>query len=252
MSSTILHDPTFPHGAPDGYQQGCHGSQCPAPVACRDVQTRYRGDYGFRRRIDAGETAESIVADETARAEQTKRAEVAAARAARLAVRKSRVKPNQPPKQRTWFPYDTLRTLHAEGLTDTEIMARMGKSRQSVGDARRNLGLPANTKRSSRITEQYPALHAEGLTDQQIADRLGAHPQYIHRVRRDLGLKPNPVPRPTKAPAILALSATGATPDEIAAQLGLTAKYVERTVNLASKTPEAPAQSGASSIQEAA
>ena len=42
------------HGSVAGYRSGCRGSQCPAPVACREVHRRYNGDVEFRRRIDAG------------------------------------------------------------------------------------------------------------------------------------------------------------------------------------------------------
>lgn len=201
MSSSILHDPTFPHGTPDGFREGCAGSACPAPVPCRAVHMRYNGDYGFRKRIDAGEPAVDIIEAEKATAAAVKRAEAAAERAARLRVKKVK-KPKPATSPRVWFPYGELRAMHAAGLTDTDMMSRLGKSRQSVGDARRKLGLPANTPRPVLIADQYPVLHAEGLTDQQIAVRLGAHPQYINKVRRDHGLKPNPAKRTSTRKAL--------------------------------------------------
>lgn len=54
----------FPHGTVEGFNQGCRGSQCPAVIQCRVVQLRYAGDYGFRKRLDAGMSVDEIVAAE--------------------------------------------------------------------------------------------------------------------------------------------------------------------------------------------
>ncbi|KQQ65053.1 hypothetical protein ASF63_13865 [Microbacterium sp. Leaf320] len=79
MSADILSDPTYPHGTKTGFQSGCHGSHCPGAMTCRDVHTRYQGDYGFRKLIDAGVTPEQII-------DQERRAAKAAEEAARAAL----------------------------------------------------------------------------------------------------------------------------------------------------------------------
>jgi hypothetical protein len=80
----------FPHGTPDGYRAGCRGGVCPAPMPCRDVYTRHCGDYGFRRRFDAGVPLAEIVAQDAAEQAGASLRDSAAARA--LAERASGVK----------------------------------------------------------------------------------------------------------------------------------------------------------------
>lgn len=80
-----LFAPGFPHGTPDGWQQGCRGAACPNHgtdlPTCREAHRRYVGDYQYRRAVDAGETPPSEAAAALAAAESAVAA--AAARAAR-------------------------------------------------------------------------------------------------------------------------------------------------------------------------
>lgn len=64
MSAADLLDDGFPHGTLDGYREGCRGSHCAAPIACRDVYRRYSGDAEFRRLIDSGNTLNVKIARE--------------------------------------------------------------------------------------------------------------------------------------------------------------------------------------------
>lgn len=56
----------FPHGTKEGYARGCRGGSCigvmEVGISCSTAQTRYQGDYGFRKRVDAGWTPAEIVA----------------------------------------------------------------------------------------------------------------------------------------------------------------------------------------------
>lgn len=59
MSSMDLFEDGFPHSTPAGYEAGCRGSHCPGKdehgFSCSEAHVRYAGDYGYRRRVDAGE-----------------------------------------------------------------------------------------------------------------------------------------------------------------------------------------------------
>jgi len=85
--SAALFDPEFPHGTVQGFNEGCRGSQCPAPVECRTVHMRYSGDYGFRKRIDAGMSVSEIVEIEAAAVAEGAALVAAARRAEREAER---------------------------------------------------------------------------------------------------------------------------------------------------------------------
>ncbi|TFD27482.1 hypothetical protein [Cryobacterium cryoconiti] len=59
MSTLDLYSDDFPHGTPDGFEQGCRGSACPNQttdaMTCRKAHMRYQGDYQYRKAIDAGQ-----------------------------------------------------------------------------------------------------------------------------------------------------------------------------------------------------
>lgn len=61
MSALDLLDDSFPHGTPEGFRAGCRGGACPAPLSCRAVNTRYSGDFTFRRLIDSGMPLDEIL-----------------------------------------------------------------------------------------------------------------------------------------------------------------------------------------------
>ena len=115
MHAFDLIDDSFPHGTPEGFRQGCRGSACPAPLSCRAVNTRYSGDFTFRRLIDSGmrleeilerDAAEHVGARERDRAAELeqRRAEAAARTSTRIGARPalpkraSRPRSARPPK----------------------------------------------------------------------------------------------------------------------------------------------------------
>lgn len=96
---------TFAHGTPAGWDHGCRGANCANHGTeldtCERARTRYAGDYGYRKRIDAGWTTEQIheadVAEAIAVAEVERRARVAVREAARTLPAP---KPVRVPKER--------------------------------------------------------------------------------------------------------------------------------------------------------
>ena len=75
----------FPHGTPRGFTEGCRGAACPALISCRDIHTRYAGDWSFKRLIDAGTPIEEIIARENAERDGVRERDRAATRADRHA-----------------------------------------------------------------------------------------------------------------------------------------------------------------------
>jgi hypothetical protein len=70
MSGADLLEDGFPHSTPQGYKAGCQGRSCPGTadngISCADSFARYQGDYGFRKKVDAGMSPKEIVAAERA------------------------------------------------------------------------------------------------------------------------------------------------------------------------------------------
>lgn len=85
MSTLDLLDDSFPHGTPDGYRRGCRTAACPAALPCRDVYTRYIGDFSFARLINAGVPLAEILEREAAERTGIRQRDKEAARAARAA-----------------------------------------------------------------------------------------------------------------------------------------------------------------------
>lgn len=140
--------------------------------------------------------------------------------------------------------YKDIRTLHAQGLNDTEIAGRLGLPFSSVNYARREvLGLPANANRGSRTqvdVDMIRTLHAQGLDDTQIAKEMGFSPVTIGEHRRKLRLKAHRKSRQdgprryyfvyeAKTDKLLAYG----TAKECAAQLGVTLDSFYCTVSRA-------------------
>lgn len=208
MNSHIIHDPNFPHGSPDGFQKGCHGSHCPATVKCIDVHIRYVGDWTFRKALDAGMTAAEFVATEQERAQEaaqagkeTRQAQTReAARARHNEARRQRREAKKPTRQlvrdgviRTELQAQ-IHALHRRGRTDGEIGLELGKTREQVKAIRGALKFAPN--KLPTIEARLKELHGEGKTDMEIATELGKHHRYIAARRRDFGLPLN-----RKAPA---------------------------------------------------
>ncbi|MFJ6429691.1 hypothetical protein [Microbacterium maritypicum] len=165
MTADIITDTTYPHGTAEGFMNGCRGSHCPAPMACRDVHTRYNGDFAFRRQINAGATPVEIVAAEEEQAREAARAELAAkkaeggalqsaetreaARERHNAARRAKRAANLIP-QKALIPRDKLAALLDEGLTDRQIGERLGFTRRQIAGARNTAKLPRNPDNNCR------------------------------------------------------------------------------------------------------
>jgi hypothetical protein len=149
VSADILSDPTHPHGTVPGFTKGCRGAHCPAPVACREVHSRYKGDFAFRKAMDSGLTAAEVVAQERAAADEARRAAREAAAAARRPKAKVRAAPK--PKVRraatTPFQRDVERLVTVERMTDNQTGDALDKTREQVASVRKYLGIPANHER---------------------------------------------------------------------------------------------------------
>lgn len=188
MTSSILHDPTFPHGTPEGLISGCGSSRCPAPIPCRDVHRRFAGDYTFRTRYLAGIPLAEIVEQDAREAEEARVAARAAARAAqkKQPARRKPATSSTRPVAVPLIPRAELRAMLDEGLTDRQIGERTGFTRRQVSGARSTAGYERNpaqrgTGRNSIDTLLPTVAHLE-LAD--AAKALGRSPDYVRRRRQ--------------------------------------------------------------------
>jgi hypothetical protein len=133
---------------------------------------------------------------------------------------------------------DVVAQLVRKGLTDRQIAERLDANLGSVGDARRDVGLPANTPprtlrtpRPSRVPEdRLRELHAAGLLDPAIAAELGVSPNAVHDARKRLGLPSNyRTPAKIDPDEVRRLADEGLTDRAIAARLECAAETVLRT-----------------------
>lgn len=214
MKALDMLDDSFPHGTVEGFNLGCKGGHCPAPMSCRDVRTRYHADWGFRKAVDGGMTAAELLEREQADAaaaiesdRAAREAEREAQRAEAKAAREARRSPRAPRAPRTPRPSirpDVLR-LHAEGLTDAEISRQLSVSRPWVSKIRADAGLekvfrpgkPRPERRRDR-TPEVAEMYELGMRDDAIAAELGLNINYVGTLRRSLGLPTHPLPRERK------------------------------------------------------
>lgn len=187
MNADILSDPSHPHGTTEGFAKGCRGSHCPAPMSCRDVHFRYQGDYGFRKKLDAGMTLTEIAESERPAVKVVARHPA-----------KEKVKPE--PKGRAKSKHrDSVRELHAEELLDCEIAEKIGLSRRQVASIRIALKLPAHRNIDPDLVREH---HAAGMNDRQIAAAINATRKRkttrgsVFGIRKRLGLPANLTPAP--------------------------------------------------------
>jgi len=64
-SDVLLDDGSFPHGTPQGWEDGCRGGSCPAAredglLSCAQAKIRYNGDFAYKRMVDGGMTPQQI------------------------------------------------------------------------------------------------------------------------------------------------------------------------------------------------
>jgi hypothetical protein len=156
MNADIITDASFPHGTPQGYGLGCHGSHCPSEIPCRDVHTRYNGDYSFRRQYDTGMTALDIITLEREQAEQAARARPGTRAKASTGDRRAAANRSRADNL-ALIPRNTLRQLLDEGLTDAQIGQRLGLTRRQVTGTRAKTGWAHNPDRNRRTTTPAPA-----------------------------------------------------------------------------------------------
>lgn len=156
MNADIITDASFPHGTPQGYSLGCHGTRCPAELSCHVVGIRYRGDWEFKKQIDAGLTLEQIVTLEREQAERAARARPGTRAKASTGDRRAAANRSRADNL-ALIPRDTLRQLLDEGLTDAQIGQRLGYTRRQVTGTRAKTGWAHNPDRNRRPSTPAPA-----------------------------------------------------------------------------------------------
>lgn len=249
MNADIITDTTFPHGTTAGYTDGCRGAHCPAPMACRDVHRRYAGDWAFKKQIDAGASVEQILAAEAEQARAALEAE-RAAREADRAARRAAAKAQRPkpaakkrPRRTSTGPMTDLQIrvakLHAMGMTDAEVGAELGKTREQARATRRHLGLPVNP--THRTIDDVRELHSQGLDDVAIAKKLGKETGHVAMLRRKAGLPVIPHPR-TKLDRdeMRRLHAAGYTDKQLADHFGVPRHVAQKRRSYLKLTPNKP------------
>ena len=171
----ILSD-DFPHGTVTGHRSGCKTNHCPAPIPCHEFARRVVSDWQFSKRVAAGWSVVELHAADVSEAEERRQAERSANRRIREAVKREskaakkmaryrygeQVRPT--PKPFTDAEIADLRRMNAEGKTDTEITAAMGRPFGSVTAKRSALGLPRN-KPAQVIPHGTYAGYAAGCRD---------------------------------------------------------------------------------------
>jgi len=108
MSGLDLVTDGFPHGTPEGYQQGCKGGGACAGketgMTCTQANTLYQSDYEYRKLVDAGSTPGQIrshYAEKLIREKAVRDAARAAEKPQKVKkVRKPARNPRQPQKTR--------------------------------------------------------------------------------------------------------------------------------------------------------
>lgn len=198
MNADIIHDPTFPHGTADGFRRGCRGAHCPSPMACRDVHTRYQGDWAFRKQIDAGTPLAVIVAQEQEAARLVAEAEKAARRRrpgprAKAKGTDGRAAANRARAEgKALIPRHVLRELLDEGLTDRQIAERVGLERRQITGARNNAGWERNPDKKGNRTSIDAKLPSVAHLDHEAAAKaLNRSAEYIKR-RRQIAARNQP------------------------------------------------------------
>lgn len=171
MSGLDLLVDGFPHGTIEGHTAGCRGEICPAKRehgwSCAGAVIRFRGDFVFRRRVEAGMGPSEIAAADAEDARVAREAERAAVVAERLAARaaaavsKPKVrrvrerKTSRRPRVFTEWELQRIRELHALRWTDGRIGAEIGRPASSVQDHRSGMGLAPVVK------EPPPIIHGK-------------------------------------------------------------------------------------------
>ena len=67
MNGLDMIEDTFPHGTIEGHRLGCKSGACPSKAAggdsCAQAMIRYRGDWEYKKAVDAGEVPPPMIHD---------------------------------------------------------------------------------------------------------------------------------------------------------------------------------------------
>lgn len=84
---------------------------------------------------------------------------------------------------------ETIRDLHADGLTDSEIASVVGLGYDRIKVRRSGLGLRPNPRPRSVDHDLVVQLLKEGRTSRSIAAEVKCSPSYVSRIGRREGIK---------------------------------------------------------------
>lgn len=212
-ASEIQMDESLPHGTREGFTAGCKGSHCPGVervgMSCRQASIRYAGDWSYRRRIDAGMSAEAIAAEDAHEGVVHQPSEDADTRKVKFDVLETVTMASSEtpikladfgevrtsmrvPKwavRRVWVAIAPDGTLHGPFDSHGDSIAFVGGNPVAPVTA-----APVPEKRKwRRYTDddlaQLRELHAQGLSDTEIAREMG-RPEVGQKLR-SLGLPGN-------------------------------------------------------------
>jgi len=189
MNADIQLSDTHPHGTPAGFSEGCHGSHCPAVMACRDVHRRYVGDFSFKRRFDAGVTLVQIMAQDAEEAAQERLKARQDTRVKRAQKRRSQGNAANLRLAVRLIPEPVLRQNLADGLTDQQIADLHQLERAQITKMRSYLHLPCNPARRSGAEAIALVRTVAHLSNEDAAKELGLSIEYIRKRRRDIRLE---------------------------------------------------------------
>ena len=111
-------------------------------------------------------------------------------------TRNGNERPLRSSRRLTELEHTERRILHAEGLSDAQIAARVGVHKESIEGWRRRYKLPPNaTDHFNGLNDAEEQrrfdLHAEGMSDQMLANTIGSTQAAISSWRRRRGLPAN-------------------------------------------------------------
>jgi hypothetical protein len=155
----------FPHGTREGYQKGCHSKgACMGPLdglpTCVEANMRYSSDYGYRKRVDAGDSPQAIAEADRAAAAAPKTATPTKPRPAGVTVEQS-VEPLRESEPSGKFMSDEevalMLRLHSDGLSDGAIARELGRAQANISRQLRKRNLASNGRTTRTAADpQYP------------------------------------------------------------------------------------------------
>ena len=243
MSALDMLEDGFPHGTVDGYTRGCRTNHCPAPITCSVVRTRYVSDWAFRKRVDAGWTAEQITEQDAVEAEAARVVARAVARREREKARAKAARAKRPARTgvgRPWTDEDVaqLRRLTAACVSDVDIAERLDRGKHAVHTKRNELGIRRPDRDKTIPHGSYGGYAAGCRTDCPSTPSCHEQAKVYWRDQSEAKRRENgapPVKRYTEADyaRVREMHAQGLSRREIAARVGMSGAYVGRLVRAA-------------------